>query len=67
MTNYEIYKKIEKNMKKKNLSYRALAKKLKTSHGSLHDKMTRLKNGKSVYTQFLIQLEEVFEDPIFFG
>lgn len=65
-SNYELYKKFEEYRKKNKITYSFLAKELKTSAGAIHDKITRLKNNKSVHTGFLIELEKIFKHQIFF-
>ena len=68
MTNQELYKKfIEYKNKNKGITYKYLANKLNTSSGSVHDKFTRLKNGRSVNTKFLIDVERVLGEAIFFA
>lgn len=66
MTNKQLYEKFEECKNRKKITYRELAKALNTSAGAVHDKVNRLKNGKSVYTDFLIKLEEIFGESIFF-
>ena len=67
MTNQDLYKKfINYKNKNKEITYKFIADKLNTSSGSVHDKFTRLKNGRSVNTQFLIDIERVFGSFNFF-
>lgn len=67
MTNQDLYKKfINYKNKNKEITYKFIADKLNTSSGSVHDKFTRLKNGRSVNTQFLIDIERVLGASIFF-
>lgn len=67
MTNQNLYRKfINFKNKNKEITYKFIADKLNTSSGSVHDKFTRLKNGRSVNTQFLIDIERVLGASIFF-
>lgn len=68
MTNQDLYKRfIDYKSKNKKITYKFIANKLGTSSGSVHDKFTRLKNGRSVNTQFLIDVEKILEVSIFFA
>lgn len=66
MTNEKLYKKIITIKNKKKLTYQQIADKLGIADSTVCDKLTRLKKGKSVTTKFLIDLEKIFEEPIFF-
>ena len=67
MTNQELYKKfIEYKRKNREITYKFIADKLGTCTGNICDKFTRLKNGQSVNTQFLIDIEKVLGVSIFF-
>ena len=66
MTNQELYKRfMEYKNKNKEITYKFLAVKLGTCTGNVCDKFTRLKNGQSVNTQFLIDVERVLGVSIF--
>lgn len=68
MTNQDLYKRfIDYKSKNKEITYKFIANKLGTSSGSVHDKFTRLKNGRSVNTQFLIDVEKILGVSIFFA
>lgn len=68
MTNQDLYKKfIDYKKQNKEITYRYIAKMLNTSSGVVHDKFTRLKNGRSVNTQFLIDVERILGVSIFFN
>lgn len=68
MTSQELYNKfIEYKKENKKVTYRFLADKLNTSSGNVHDKFKRLKNGKSVNSNFLIEIEKIIGKSIFFG
>lgn len=67
MTNQDLYKKfINYKNKDKKITYQLIANRLGTSSGNIHDKFTRLKNGQSVNTQFLIDIERILGESIFF-
>lgn len=67
MTNEKLYEKIITIKNKKKLTYQQIADKLGVTDSTVCDKLARLKKGKSVTTKFLIDLEKIFEEPIFFG
>lgn len=62
----DLYNAFIECQKRKKITYDDLAKALGTSAGSIHDKIKRLKEGKSVYSNFLLKLESVMEESIFF-
>ena len=67
MTNQDLYKRfIEYKNENKEITYKFIADKLGTCTGNICDKFTRLKNGQSVNTQFLFDVEKVLGVPIFF-
>lgn len=67
MTNKELYNKfIEFKKKNKKITYRYLANKLGTNSSNIGDKFNRLKRDQSVNTKFLIDVETVLGESIFF-
>ena len=67
MTNQELYNKfVEYKKKNKKITYRYLADKLGTSSSNVGDKFNHLKKGKSVTTKFLMDIENVVGESIFF-
>lgn len=68
MSNKELYDRfIEYKKKNKKITYRFLADKLGTSSNNIGDKFNHLRQGKSVNTKFLIDIENIIGEPIFFG
>lgn len=66
MTNEQIYKKIMYIKNKKDLTYQNIADKLGTKESTICDKFMRIKNGRNVSYKFLLDLEKVFGESIFF-
>ncbi|MEJ6466623.1 hypothetical protein [Fusobacterium ulcerans] len=62
----DLYEAFIECQKRKKITYDYLAEALGTSAGAIHDKIKRLKEGKSVYSSFLLNLEEVMGESIFF-
>lgn len=68
MTNQELYNifiTYKKNNKK--ITYQYLADKLNTSISNVSSRISGLKKGKPVTTKFLIEIQNVIGEPIFFG
>jgi hypothetical protein len=61
---YEIFEETRKNKK---ITYAELGAALGSKDSTVYDKMKRLKDGKSVHTNFLFDLEKILGKPIFFG
>lgn len=63
----KLYRKITKEISKKNLKYREVAGKIGTSNQNFSDQMKNLKNGKYITVRFLVKLQEFLGiDLIFF-
>ena len=63
----KLYKKITKEISKKNLKYKEVAEKIGTSNQNFSDQMKNLKSGKYITIRFLIKLQEFLEiDLVFF-
>ncbi len=63
----KLYRKITKEISKKNLKYREVAEKIGTSNQNFSDQMKNLKNGKYITVRFLVKLQEFLGiDLIFF-
>lgn len=67
MTNKELYEKFIEKKNKKKLTYQEIADKLGTNKTNVFDKISRLKNNENVSYKFLIELEKVMEESIFFA
>lgn len=63
----KLYRKITKEISKKNLKYREVAEKIGTSNQNFSDQMKNLRNGKYITIRFLVKLQEFLGiDLIFF-
>lgn len=63
----KLYRKITKEISRKNLKYREVAEKIGTSNQNFSDQMKNLKNGKYITIRFLVKLQEFLGiDLIFF-
>lgn len=66
-TSKELYEIFIEAKEKKKITYEELGKTLNTNGSSVFDKIKRLKNGQSVHSEFLFELEKALGEPIFFG
>lgn len=64
--NVFLYHKLKEHMKKENITLIKLARLLGISPTSLHNRISRLKNNKSVYSSFLFEIEKAIQKEIFF-
>lgn len=67
MTNKELYEKFIKKKNEKNLTYQEIADKLGTNKTNVFDKVSRLKNNENVSYKFLLELEKIIGETIFFA